>query len=172
MPVPSPVPRSVADVGGDGFDLAYRRCLGNELRLLRRSRGYTRRQLVDRLGSLIVAQTLATYELGTRHCSVIRLAQVCGVLGEDAPTVLARVVRRMASAVPWTVTLDLRAVSADRSPALRGLRRWAESLVREGGPAYRELPEEALQPLSVLTGRSVEDLRTKLDTFAIRSGDR
>ncbi|WP_329056215.1 helix-turn-helix domain-containing protein [Amycolatopsis sp. NBC_01488] len=171
MPVPSPVPRSVADVGGDGFDQAYRRCLGNELRLLRRSRGYTRQQLVDRLGSLIAVQTLATYELGTRHCSVVRLAQVCGALGEDAPTLLARVSQRMASGTPWVVTVDLRAVSADRSPALRGLRRWAWALVRQGGLAYRELHEEALRPLSVLTGRSVEDLRTKLDTFAVGSDD-
>ncbi|MEV6623053.1 helix-turn-helix transcriptional regulator [Amycolatopsis sp. NPDC051106] len=169
MPVPYPVPRSVADVGGDGFDQAYRRCLGNELRLLRRSRGCTRQQLVDRLGSLIAVQTLATYELGTRHCSVVRLAQVCGALGEDVPTLLARVSRRMASAVAWTVTLDLRAVSTDRSPALRGLRQWARFLVRQGGPAYRELHEEALEPLSVLTGRSVEDLRRELDTFAVGS---
>src|SRR3981081_3049844 len=51
----------------------YQRILGDELRKLRRQRGWTRKELNQHLQSEISLQTLATYELGTRQCSVVRL---------------------------------------------------------------------------------------------------
>lgn len=55
---------------------AYQRILGEELRKLRTERGWTRKELGEKLQSGISLQTLATYELGTRQCSVVRLAEL------------------------------------------------------------------------------------------------
>ncbi|HEU5110532.1 MAG TPA: helix-turn-helix transcriptional regulator, partial [Micromonosporaceae bacterium] len=60
----------------------YQRVLGDELRLLRKRRGWTRKDLNDRLRRDISLQTLATYELGTRQISVIRLVEICHALDE------------------------------------------------------------------------------------------
>jgi len=49
------------------------RVLGAELRSLRKGHGWTRRDLLERSELNIALQTLATYELGTRQCTVVRL---------------------------------------------------------------------------------------------------
>ena len=54
------------------------------IRSLRKQRGWTRKELNRRLQSDISLQTLATYELGTRQCSVTRLVEICVALGVPA----------------------------------------------------------------------------------------
>ncbi|EWM13370.1 hypothetical protein KUTG_03674 [Kutzneria sp. 744] len=57
--------------------MTYQRVLGDELRKLRKQRGWTRKVLQGKLQTEVSLQTLATYELGTRQCSVVRLAEIC-----------------------------------------------------------------------------------------------
>ncbi|GAA5111186.1 helix-turn-helix transcriptional regulator [Haloechinothrix salitolerans] len=113
----------------------YQRLLGNELRALRKSRGWTRKQLNARLQSTISLQTLATYEHGTRHCSVVRFAEICLALGEKPHDVLARVDRRLFTTAADEIRVDLTRITESTDPTLLPLRRWAADRLREADPA-------------------------------------
>jgi transcriptional regulator with XRE-family HTH domain len=106
---------------------AYQRVLGDELRSLRKQRGWTRKELNSRLQSEISLQTLATYELGTRQVSVVRLVEICAALAVPAHEVLARVHERVFGDTPsGHLSLNLVAIVADERPELQPLRRWAQ----------------------------------------------
>ncbi|MCG8925425.1 helix-turn-helix domain-containing protein [Lentzea sp. CC55] len=105
---------------------AYQRVLGDEIRSLRKRRGWTRKELNKRLQTEISLQTLATYELGTRQCSVVRLVEICHALDVPAHEVLARVHERFFGDTPaGHLALNLAAVAATDNSRLIPLRRWA-----------------------------------------------
>lgn len=143
----------------------YLQALGTELRRLRARRGWTRRELRDRLQSDISLQTLATYELGTRQCSVVRLVELCLALGEQPDRLLFRVHRRASARLPGElsvdgrVRVDLRALAHSDQPALASLRRWALMRLSEVGRSrYVLLDQDALRWLAQLCGMSGEHL--------------
>jgi transcriptional regulator with XRE-family HTH domain len=142
----------------------YQRILGDELRKLRRSRGWTRKELNQHLQSEISLQTLATYELGTRQCSVVRLVELCVAMDELPQDLLAKVHRRVFLDEPGRVRVDLRKVVADASADLLPLRRWAEDRLRQAGeqgggeialdlPALERMAELCRLPTVDLIGR-------------------
>lgn len=141
---------------------AYQRVLGDELRSLRRQRGWTRKELNRRLQSDISLQTLATYELGTRQCSVLRLVEICAALGVPAHEVLARVHERMFGDTPaGHLTLDLVAIVADERPELLPLRRWARGRLQQlpiGHAPEVHLDLPALEYMAQLCRLSTVDL--------------
>ncbi|WP_394613396.1 helix-turn-helix domain-containing protein [Lentzea sp. JNUCC 0626] len=105
---------------------AYQRVLGDEIRSLRKQRGWTRKELNKRLQTEISLQTLATYELGTRQCSVVRLVEICHALDVPAHEVLARVHERFFGDTPaGHLTLSLTAIAASDNPRILPLKRWA-----------------------------------------------
>lgn len=112
----------------------YQRILGDELRKLRRRRGWTRKELNTHLQSEISLQTLATYELGTRQCSVVRLVELCVAMDELPQDLLAKVHRRVFVEEPGRVRVDLQRVVAEAAPELLPLRRWAEDRLRRIEP--------------------------------------
>ncbi|RKT52926.1 helix-turn-helix domain-containing protein [Saccharothrix australiensis] len=140
----------------------YQRVLGDELRSLRKQRGWTRKELNRRLQSEISLQTLATYELGTRQCSVVRLVEICAALGVPAHRVLARVHDRVFGDAPaGHLTVDLAAVVADARPQLLPLRRWAQGRLRQltpGQPPEVHLDLPALEYMAQLCQLSTVDL--------------
>ncbi|SDX65032.1 Helix-turn-helix domain-containing protein [Amycolatopsis xylanica] len=144
----------------------YQRVLGDELRKLRRQRGWTRKELNQRLQSDISLQTLATYELGTRQCSVVRLVELCVAMDELPQDLLAKVHRRVFTDEPGRVRVDLRKVIADAQPELGPLRRWAEDRLghAETGPAPAEVHFDlaALERMAELCGLSTVDLISRL----------
>lgn len=101
----------------------YQKVLGDELRAVRRDRGLTRAQLRDRMDGAPSTQTLATYELGTRQCSVVRLAELCHSLGIAPEDLLARVTRRLPE--PDQLVVSLVRIIASPHPKLAPLKRWA-----------------------------------------------
>ncbi|MGW7536913.1 helix-turn-helix domain-containing protein [Amycolatopsis sp. NPDC054798] len=113
----------------------YQRVLGDELRKLRRGRGWTRKELNAHLQSEISLQTLATYELGTRQCSVVRLVELCVAMDELPQDLLAKVHSRVFTEEPGRVRVDLRRVVEEAGPELTPLRRWAEGRLRQNGVA-------------------------------------
>lgn len=113
----------------------YQRVLGDELRKLRRGRGWTRKELNAHLQSEISLQTLATYELGTRQCSVVRLVELCMAMDELPQDLLAKVHSRVFTEEPGRVRVDLRRVVEEAGPELTPLRRWAEGRLRQSGVA-------------------------------------
>jgi transcriptional regulator with XRE-family HTH domain len=103
------------------------RVLGDELRRVRKQRGWTRRELQNHLGTTVSLQTLATYELGTRQCSVVRLVELCLAMDVLPHDVLARVHDRVFSHErPGQIRVDLAGVVHDDQPELLPLRRWAQ----------------------------------------------
>ncbi|MGW4399764.1 helix-turn-helix domain-containing protein [Amycolatopsis nivea] len=121
----------------------YQRVLGDELRKLRRGRGWTRKELNAHLQSEISLQTLATYELGTRQCSVVRLVELCVAMDELPQDLLAKVHSRVFTEEPGRVRVDLRRVVAEAGPELTPLRRWAEGRLRQNGVAMPASPGRA-----------------------------
>jgi len=103
---------------------SYQRVLGDELRRVRKQRGWTRKELQQRLQSDISLQTLATYELGTRHCSVVRLVELCLAMDVLPQDLLARVHDRVFPGDrPGQIRVDLTRVARDLQPELRPLQR-------------------------------------------------
>jgi transcriptional regulator with XRE-family HTH domain len=145
---------------------AYQRVLGDELRSLRKQRGWTRKELNRRLQSDISLQTLATYELGTRQCSVVRLVEICVALGVPAHQVLARVHERVFGDAPTGhLAVDLATVVADTRPQLMPLRRWAQGRLAglvPGQPPEVHLDLPALEYMAQLCQLSTVDLITTL----------
>lgn len=158
---------------GDGVHLdaeEYQRVLGEELRKLRRRRGWTRKELGERLQTEISLQTLATYELGTRQCSVVRLVELCIALGEPPHELLAKVHRRMFAEQPGKVRIDLAATIADNAPELLPLRRWAQRQPAESDEAggYAQLDRAAIDWLAKLCGLDIDVLLTHLQRLSPR----
>jgi transcriptional regulator with XRE-family HTH domain len=143
----------------------YHRVLGEELRRLRERRDWTRRDLKERLHNDVSLQTIATYELGTRQCTVSRLVEICMALGEAPHELLSRVHRKVftGDAEVTGIRVDLQAVLDDGAPALEPLRRWAR--LRLPGAAVA-LDRPALGSLAQLCGLPVEDLAAHLHRIA------
>lgn len=145
------------------LDIAtYQRVLGDELRRLRKQRGWTRKDLNDRLQSDISLQTLATYELGTRQVSVVRFVEICRALGALPHELLARVHERVFADAPvGRIRIELRKLVRDRTPELFPLHRWAAGrLAEESGPRDAEvyLDIAALEQMAELCGIETVDL--------------
>lgn len=148
----------------------YQRVLGDELRRLRKQRGWTRRDLNRRLQSDISLQTLATYELGTRQCSVVRLVEICLALDEVPHDLMSRVHQRVFSeATVGRIRIDLRRVVRDSQPELRPLRRWAQGRLAET-PGHQvaevSLDITALERMAELCGVDTVDLIARLRAIA------
>lgn len=149
----------------------YQQALGEELRLLRKRRGWTRKQLNQHLQSDISLQTLATYELGTRQCSVVRLAEICVALGEQPHELLARVDRTVFAAAPGDVQIDLIKVASVDEPDLLPLQRWAAGRLEQPGHSTQIcLNKAAVEQMAELCGLAPETLLDRLRELAV-SGD-
>ncbi|MGH3440100.1 MAG: helix-turn-helix domain-containing protein [Sciscionella sp.] len=148
----------------------YQRTLGDELRKVRKERGWTRKDLQGHLHHEVSLQTLATYELGTRQCSVVRLAELCLALGLPPHELLERVHRKIfAESPPGRILVSLSAVTASEAPELAPFRRWAAGrLVENGGSAIRDvaLDAAALERLAELCGLSTVDLIRRLQALS------
>lgn len=145
---------------------AYQRVLGDELRKLRKRRGWTRKELNQRLQSEISLQTLATYELGTRHCSVVRLVELCVAMEEPPQDLLARVHHRVFGDDPGQVRVNLARVAEDDSPELSPLRRWAEDRLRQSSSPEIQLDRSALERMAELCGMPIQQLLSRLAELA------
>ncbi|MGW5053383.1 helix-turn-helix domain-containing protein [Actinokineospora sp. NPDC004072] len=138
---------------------AYQRALGRELRRLRLRRKWTRAQLVQRLPGELSAQALASYETGTRSCTVVRFVELCGALDASPHDLLERVHRRILNEeFPAALRVDLHKLAADERPELVPARRWAAAEVSRHATAVRELDYPALESLASLCGLPVVEL--------------
>ncbi|SNR80359.1 Helix-turn-helix domain-containing protein [Haloechinothrix alba] len=147
----------------------YQRILGDELRRVRKRQGWTRKELNRHLDRDISVQTLATYELGTRHCSVVRLAEICFAMDELPHDLLARVHARLFTSSPGQIDVDLAKVVRDSRAELLPLRRWArDRLNRENGGrgTVVHLDPAAVERMAELCGLTTIQLLEHLRTFS------
>lgn len=147
----------------NGFDREYMRVLGDVIRGHRRKKGWTRKDLQQRLGTMphggvdISLQTLATYELGTRHCSVVRLAQIAAALGIRAAQIIAETDARVSAdstiSDSTTIMIDLRRLADSPDETLAPAAAWANA--RLGASPHerrRRLSAAAVEQLANLCG--------------------
>jgi transcriptional regulator with XRE-family HTH domain len=147
------------------WEKAFMRALGDELRTARKQRKWLRRDLLAHLETDLSLQTLATYELGTRHITVVRLVEITLALGASPMDVLARAYQRELAAEearPGMWLVDLVAASRVRGEELVPLRRWATHRLYQNGPNPVPLDPAAVSALTMLCGIPTERLYQRL----------
>jgi transcriptional regulator with XRE-family HTH domain len=150
----------------------FQEALGDQLRQARSNLRLTRQDVLQRLGLGLSAQTLASYELGNRRISVIRLIELADVLGVSALELLARGLRRVSRVEPPVSVLrvDLAAVVRDRTPELAPLRRWALSRLQslpDRADTVVRLEPGAVRYLAEICAVDPGDLACLLDVYAL-----
>jgi transcriptional regulator with XRE-family HTH domain len=111
----------------DVRDQAVARALGEELRRARETVGWTRDELVDRMASEIQPRTLASYEHGSRYCTVVRLTEICRALRVSAPELLGIALQRAEIDLNnICIQVDLDALTRSDRDELTQLRTWAK----------------------------------------------
>jgi transcriptional regulator with XRE-family HTH domain len=88
-------------------DRMITRAIGEEIRRVRRSLGWTRSQLAERMPTDIHIRTLAAYEQSARQCAIVRLVEICVALGVAPSTLLGL--------APHRAEIDLQTRTADRN---------------------------------------------------------
>lgn len=148
----------------------FARALGDEIRQARKARGWTRKQLQARLSTEVSVQTLGTYELGTRQCSVARLAELCQAMNILPHDLLARVYEHTTMHDEnEKLLVDLDRVLRDRQPELTPLRRWARQRLDQAElnqPHTVRFNLAALDRLAELCGVTVVGLIGQLQELA------
>lgn len=143
----------------------FLRVLGDELRQTRKSHGWTRRDLLARLDQDISLQTLASYELGTRQCTVVRLWELTEALERSAQEVWLRVLERIGACEISGLTIDLRVAAKTTMTKLGPLAAWARVRLRTT-PEERlpvvTLDRAALELLADVCGTDIDDLVRRL----------
>ncbi|CAL9677567.1 hypothetical protein SUDANB95_07892 (plasmid) [Actinosynnema sp. ALI-1.44] len=146
---------------------AFRRILGDEFRAARKSRKWTRKQLLDAMTppgteEPLSPQTLATYELGTRRLAVDRAVEICVALSVPFDELVRRAMNRAFGSVQADrIQVDLNALARSEEPPLRNLRSWALVTARQqhgDQPAVVELDWQALAALSGVAGTTPTEL--------------
>nr|WP_219632468.1 helix-turn-helix transcriptional regulator [Haloechinothrix aidingensis] len=139
------------------------------MRRVRKRQGWTRKELNRHLDRDISVQTLATYELGTRHCSVVRLAEICLAMDELPHDLLARVHARLFTSSPGQIDVDLARVVRDNRPELLPLRRWAQGRLNGdngGRGTVVHLDPAAVERMAELCGLTTIQLLEHLRRFS------
>jgi transcriptional regulator with XRE-family HTH domain len=162
----------VTTTAGDSLRIrTFLRALGIELRTARKARGWTRKQLLSRLAFGISSQTLATWELATRHITVGRLLELTDTLGVHLFDILTPALAAIAEDSADAITVDLDRVARTRTAMLQPLSRWArERLVADPDhrPIIVVIGPDALPWLAVLCQSTTPDLARHLQRFATK----
>ncbi|WP_424184629.1 helix-turn-helix domain-containing protein [Actinokineospora sp. G85] len=114
-------------------------------------RRWTRAQLVQRLPVELSAQALASYETGTRSCTVVRFVELCTALETSPHDLLERVHDQVShDDHPASLKVDLTHLALDDRDALSPARRWAATEVARHAATSRDLDLAALESLASL----------------------
>lgn len=143
----------------------FSRVLGDELRTLRKRHGWTRRDLLKRLHLDISIQTIATYELGTRQCTVTRLRELSEALEEPMEQLVVRVMQRIGEREISVLIIDLQSAAKTTVAGLGPLSAWAKirlATLPDGHPPAAQLDRAALELLAELCGIDTTDLVRRL----------
>jgi transcriptional regulator with XRE-family HTH domain len=135
----------------DVRDEVMARALGEELRRAREAVGWTREELVDRMISEIQPRTLASYEHGSRQCTVVRLVDVCRALRVPAPELLGIALQRAEVDLDNVcLQVDLPALVRDGREELAPLRTWAKRrLDNDPGSRVAVLKWDVVQEMAI-----------------------
>src|SRR6266496_944195 len=156
----------VIDTQDDVSAKAVMKAVGEELRRAREAKGWSRAQFVALLPSGIGERTLLAYEHGLRVLTVLRLLELCDVLGLVATDVLTLALQR-AQLYLANVNLhvDLRALLNDESVKFKPLRPWARNRLNRCPDGLAELAPTAVSELADFIGCTHDALARYLTGF-------
>jgi transcriptional regulator with XRE-family HTH domain len=150
----------------DASEKTISRAIGEELRRAREATGWSRGQLVAQLPSGIGDRTLLSYEHGTRHLTVIRLIEICRVLGVAAPTLLNQALQRARIHLQNLVLhIDLNHLLNDMNEKFRPMHQWARNKLNENPDGVVELPPSSVRELATFVGCTYQELANHLAKF-------
>jgi transcriptional regulator with XRE-family HTH domain len=144
------------------------RAIGEEIRRVRESAGWTRSQLVERMPTDIHIRTLAAYEQGSRQCAVVRLVEICLVLGVAPEALLGLALHRAEIDLQTLgIEVDLHAVMRDEQAELAPLRSWACKRLQGAskGAGIAHLNYAAIQEMAILLDFTRSELIRHLSRF-------
>lgn len=155
------------------FDVAaISRAIGRELRRAREAEGLSRVQLVAELPSGIGDRTVLSYEHGTRHLTVIRLLELCRVLGVAGPTLLTQALQQAQLELSNLVLqVDLKRLVKHKNEKFRPMVQWARNKLNECPDGVADVPPSGVQELATFAGYTYRELASYLAKFAPESGD-
>lgn len=139
----------------DQFDPAtFGRVLGDEMRKARKRCDLFRREVPPRMSRQVSEQTVATYELGTRHVSVVNFVDYCLAVDTSPVEVLRDTYRRVVDrSQPDGWDVDITVAARLHDPELAPLACWARScLANPDHPRMVHLSRAAVQSLAALCG--------------------
>lgn len=142
-------------------DEVVSKALGNELRLAREQYGLTRLRLVERLPSRIGDRTLASYERGTRHPTVLRFIEICHGIGLDPGLMLSRALQRARIHVATiNLQLDLHELLRDcaTSRKFRSMAPWVRNTLQQNPSGIVEVQPVVVRNLAAFVGSTASDL--------------
>jgi transcriptional regulator with XRE-family HTH domain len=106
---------------------AIARAVGTELRKVRDSQRLTRAEVAERLPSGVSVQTIANYEYGIRHCTLVRFVEICEALEVPSGELLGLALQRAEISLDTNaVHVDLGLIANDNR-ARSALRKWARN---------------------------------------------
>jgi transcriptional regulator with XRE-family HTH domain len=150
----------------DASEKATSRAIGEELRRIRESKGWSRAQLVTLLPSGIGDRTLLSYEHGTRHLTALRLIELCHALGVSAPTLLNQALQRARINLQHlTLTVNLTYLLNDYNEKFRPMHQWARNKLNENPEGVVELLPSSVRELATFVGCAYVDLANHLTKF-------
>lgn len=154
---------------GEISDRVLAKVLGQELRVARESRGWSRTELVGKLPSGIGDRTLLSYEHGIRTLSVARFVEICRALGVAASEILDRALEKARDLRAFSLKVDLRAILRDERAEFEPVRLWARNRLREDPNADVLLAPVTVREMAAVFGFSHAVLAAYLVEFT--SGD-
>lgn len=142
------------------------RALGEELRRAREVKGWSRQQLAARLPSGIGDRTVLSYECGSRHFTMLRFIEICGVLEVDPPELQRRALQRARiNLASLTLRVDLRALLSDESATYRPMVQWARNTLNQTPEGIAEIEPVVVKNLALFVGCAYPDLANYLSRF-------
>jgi transcriptional regulator with XRE-family HTH domain len=147
-------------------DRAFARILGQEIRRVRVSRGWSRTQLVERLRSGIGERALLSYEYGYRYITVVRLVEICRVLDIASSEVLRRASEKASDLRAFSLKVSLDAVIRDKQDGFEPVRLWAKNRLEEDNSSSEVLlAPVTVREMAAVLGFSHDALATYLVEF-------
>lgn len=145
---------------------AMSRALGEELRRTREAANWSRTAFVAQLPSGIGERTLLSYEHGTRQMTVVRLVELCRVLGVGAPELVGQALQRARIHLDnLALRVDLRALLQDTTLTFRPMAQWARVRLNAAPDGVVEVTPAAVRDLAAFIDRTPADLAAYLTRF-------
>jgi hypothetical protein len=147
-------------------DKEIARAIGQELRSVREALGWSRGQVVAALPSGIGDRTLLSYDHGTRHLTVVRLIEICRVLGFDAPLLLRQALQRARIYLDsMALRIDLKALANSRNEQFRPMVQWARNTLNDNPSGIVDVEPVVVENLARFIGCRPAELATYLSRF-------